>query len=148
MRVSSNSVENLGDDGMNPDDGDKLDADGKAKNRLHSLNQKDQKELRKRESSKHKLKSKDALWLDQYLNNRLKCTKKSICEGMVFAMERPVSSREISALIIDAMNELFLSTTGSNLSDLFKYKTLMYLISDILFNSVQTTEAWSYVRQR
>ena len=42
MRVSSNSIENQDDDGgMHPDDGEKLDADGKAKNRLHSLNQKD-----------------------------------------------------------------------------------------------------------
>ena len=63
----------------------------------------------------------------------------------MFAMERPSSSRAISALIVDAMNELVLHT-GSNSSDLVKYKTLMYLISDILFNSVQTTEAWSYVR--
>ena len=64
---------------------------------------------------------------------------------MVFAMERPNSSRAISARILDALSELVLST-DSNASDLAKYKTLMYLISDILFNSVQTTEAWSYVR--
>ena len=64
---------------------------------------------------------------------------------MVFAMERPNSSKAISERIIDSMSSIMLSEE-SNAADLNKYKTVLYLISDILFNSVQTTEAWSYVR--
>ena len=75
----------------------------------------------------------------------MKSTRKSICEGMVFAMERPNSSKAISERIIDSMTSIMLSEE-SNAADLNKYKTVLYLISDILFNSVQTTEAWSYVR--
>ena len=41
MRVSSNSVDNQDNIGVNPGDVDKVDEDGKAKNRLHSLNQRD-----------------------------------------------------------------------------------------------------------
>ena len=62
---------------------------------------------------------------------------------MVFAMERPNFSKAISSRIIDSLSEIIES---SDTADLAKYKTLMYLVSDILFNSVQTTEAWSYVR--
>ena len=64
------------------------------KRKLHSLNQNEQ-ELGG-SGGKHdpslarvKLKSKDAAFMDSYLDSRLKSTRKSIREGMVFAMERP-----------------------------------------------------------
>ena len=64
---------------------------------------------------------------------------------MVFAMERPQFSKAISSRIVDSITDIAVSEE-SNSTDLVRVKTLMHLISDILFNSVQTTEAWSYVR--
>lgn len=76
------------------------------RNRLHSLNRDDQEQGKGRHessSSKQKLKSKDAAFLDNYLATKLVPTKKSICEGMVFAMERSQSSAAISGRILDQL---------------------------------------------
>ena len=136
------------------------------RNRLHSLNrgggdQHDQyagHSTNKNDPSKQKLKSKDAAFLDSYLTNRLKPTRKSICEGMVFALERPSSSKLVAARIIETMTEVVTSRDGKqsggamanaghdfndSLGGLGRLKTLLFLVSDILFNSVQSTEAWS-----
>ena len=64
---------------------------------------------------------------------------------MVFAMERPQFSKAISSRIVDAITDIAVSEESKS-TDLVRVKTLLHLISDILFNSVQTTEAWSYVR--
>ena len=59
-------------------------------------------------------------------------------------MERHSSSQAISARIVKALTEFAVSRENANLG---RFKTLMFLVSDILFNSVQSTEAWSYVRR-
>ena len=82
------------------------------------------------------------MFIDTYLEKRLKSTRKSICEGMVFAMEKHQSSKSITDRISDAI----IANTRHGSTDLVMIKTLLYLTSDILFNSVQSTEAWSYVR--
>ena len=64
---------------------------------------------------------------------------------MVFAMERPQFSKAISSRIVDSITDIAVSEESKS-TDLVRVKTLLHLISDILFNSVQTTEAWSYVR--
>ena len=64
---------------------------------------------------------------------------------MVFALERHQSSRAISARIIEALTEIIVVRDSKNF-EISRVKTYFYLVSDILFNSVQSTEAWSYVR--
>ena len=85
------------------DGGDKPHEEQQLRNRLHSLNKDVQDENLKQ------LKTKDALFFDSYLSSRLRSTKKSICEGMVFAMERPHYSKAISQKIIAAIKDICLS---------------------------------------
>ena len=123
-------------DGANPSDqednegagGD--DAERKVRNRLHSLNKDDGEQ-----DYVKSLKTKDGLFLDTYIDTRLKSTRKSICEGMVFAMERHHYSQAITAKICDAIKDICRTKTDSG-DDLDRIKTLLYLASDILFNSV------------
>lgn len=137
MRVNNASDDN---DDQNGNDIKGIDADLKVRNRLHSLNKDD-----KDEELIKQLKTKDGLFLDTYIESRLKPTRKSICEGMVFAMERPQYSKAITAKISDAVKDICRGRNDPG-DDLAKVKTLLYLTSDILFNSVASTEAWSFVR--
>ena len=80
---------------------------------------------------------------------------------MVFALERPSSSKLVAARIIETLTEVVTCRdakqssgamkiaghdSNDSLGGLGRLKTLLFLVSDILFNSVQSTEAWSYVR--
>ena len=60
-------------------------------------------------------------------------------------MERPQYSEGVSTYITRVAEDIVYNLHSQG-GDLVKIKTLMLLVSDILFNSVQSTEAWSYLR--
>lgn len=104
LNVEGNELDPLAQDSNDPS----ASKEQMVRNRLHSLNRDDQEQGKGRHesSSKQKLKSKDAAFLDNYLTSKLVPTKKSICEGMVFAMERSQSSAAISGRILDQLRSL------------------------------------------
>lgn len=69
---------------------------------------------------------------------RVNCSRQSICEGMVLAMELMHHAKPVVDLIADAI----LSTDQTN-----RLKALLFLTSDILFNSVKVTNAWNLKKE-
>jgi hypothetical protein len=61
-------------------------------------------------------------------------SRKSICEGMVLAMELAKHAPEVVSVICDSICVASPERT----------KSLLYLLNDILFNAVKVTNAWVY----
>jgi CID domain len=67
--------------------------------------------------------------------SRIDTSRASVCEGMVLAMELITNSAAVVDSIWDAIRKS---------QDFDKLKALMFLVNDILFNSVKVTNAWTY----
>jgi len=61
-----------------------------------------------------------------------------ICEGMVFALEHAKESVDVVRIICEAV---------TSCETVQRLTALLYLISDISFNSAKITGAWSYKRE-
>ena len=92
------------------------------------------------------LEDHDRARFEEYLEHKLKSSRKSICDGMVFAIEHAPNSNSVTNMICDKLISIGSGQSQVTAGDLEKIKAVLYLISDILFNSAKITAAWSYNR--
>ena len=69
---------------------------------------------------------------------QLTTSRQSICEGMVLAIELLNNCKSVVDLICGAILDCEVPE---------KLRALLYLVSDILYNSVKVTNAWTYKKE-
>ena len=67
--------------------------------------------------------------------SHLTTTRKSVCQGMVVALEYSASARDITQIIFDQISDFIDSAMKNAPLELKTLYAKLYLISDILFNS-------------
>jgi hypothetical protein len=84
----------------------------------------------------------------RYLLN-INSSSRSICKGMMMAIEHSQSSRDVSEIITQSLISLVKRCTKEHPIDVKIIFAHLFLISDILFNSSNplVTAAWSYRRE-
>lgn len=80
------------------------------------------------------MKPRDRDEFERYVKT-MNVSKRSICEGLVRAMEQAASSKEISSIITQSVIDLVKVADISKPVDVKNIFARLYLISDILFNT-------------
>jgi hypothetical protein len=79
----------------------------------------------------------------------INCSTRSICKGMVFAIEHSQSSKDIAEIISQSLMSLVKRSSKENPLEVKTIFAHLFLISDILFNSSNplVAAAWSFRRE-
>ena len=65
---------------------------------------------------------------------------------MIFAIEKAAYSQAVTNCIVRELKGVGAGKDQISLSEIEQIKALLYLVSDILFNSAKITAAWAYKR--